>query len=235
MSRGIESSIAAAELARALGDPLRLAILHRLLEGPAAVAELGAHAREPQPKVSNHLALLRRRKLVLTRRKGRHVVYELRAPWVAQLVETLMSATGGPKRSAPLRSSIAIARTCYDHLAGKVGVAILDSLKGSGAIIVSNPIRADLALSAAGVRLFERLGVDTNAEGRRRLAFECLDWTERRPHLGGALGARLYRRALTSEWVVRGKRTRALRVTAIGALALKRHFGSVPKGISAEA
>lgn len=222
-------STEAAGLARALGDPLRIAILHRLMEGPAAVAELVAQTGEPQPKVSNHLATLRERKLVVSRRTRRQVVYELRQPSVAQLVETLLAIAGPPAKSVRLPSSIALARTCYDHLAGRLGVAVLDRLMGLGAIVSSDRVRGDLRLGPTGAELFGRLGVDTKTPvaARRRFAFDCLDWTERRHHLGGWLGARLCERALRAGWVVRHRTTRAVLVTLAGRRALKRYLGLV--------
>ncbi len=227
MSRNIESS-SAAELAGALADPLRIAILHRLMEGPAAVAELVSQTGEPQPKVSNHLAILRARKLVVVRRNGRQAIYELADPSAAQLVETLLAISSAPTLSIRAPSSIAFARTCYDHLAGKLGVAILNALVDLDGLVSADQVRGDLRLGPAGPALFTKLGVDTKPGGatRRRFAYGCLDWTERRPHLGGWLGARLCDRAFGARWISRDRESRTVFLTPSGRRALKRHLGS---------
>jgi DNA-binding transcriptional ArsR family regulator len=222
------SDRAAPDVAKALADPLRLAILARLLDGAAPVAELMSATGASQSNVSNHLALLRRRRLVRGARQGRQVVYRLAEPSVGQLIEALLSLgdaqTDAPRGAAPL----ALARTCYDHLAGRLGVAILDSLARLGA--VSNPgITGVIEMGPRGRDLFGRLGVDVAgaAERRRRFAFACQDWTERRAHLGGSLGAALCRRFIEAGWVQPQQGTRAVLLTASGRRTLRRflHLG----------
>ena len=218
---------AAAKLAKALGDPLRLAILHRLMEGPAAVADLVSTTGENQPKVSNHLAVLRERGLVVTKRRGRQTVYQLRDPSVAQLVETLSVISGAPLRLRHRQAPISLARTCYDHLAGKLGVALFDALVRLGVILPTDQIKGDLAIGPASAELLMRLGADIEsaARTRRRFAYACLDWTERRPHLGGWLGASICDRFLEAGWVVKDSQSRAVFLTPAGRRALKRHLG----------
>ncbi len=222
----LEGSESAAKLARALGDPVRLTILDRLTEGPAAVADLVARTGATQPKVSNHLAVLRDRKLVVARRSGRQSIYEIGDPSVAQLVESLLSISGTSSSTATAPASIALARTCYDHLAGKLGVAICDVLIGLRAIILTNELDREFALGPTGPTVFGRLGVEWSpvSRSRRRYAYQCLDWTERRPHLAGRLGAGLCERALTAGWVAREQDSRAVSVTELGRRTLKRHL-----------
>ena len=217
----------AAEIASALSDPLRLAVLHRLIEGPATVSDIVEATGESQPKVSNHLSVLRERNLVTARRSGRQIVYRLRNPSVAQVVESLLALTGPAKGRPAAETPMALARTCYDHLAGKLGVALLDALVARGALKATPGENGDLELTADAARVFADLGVETEppVRSRRRRAFACLDWTERRPHLGGALGAALLKRVVDGGWIVRDATSRAVHVTPEGERALKRHLG----------
>ena len=217
----------AAEIASALSDPLRLTVLHRLMEGPATVSDIVEATGESQPKVSNHLSVLRERNLVTARRSGRQIVYRLRNPSVAQVVESLLVLTGPANGRPAAETPMALARTCYDHLAGKLGVALLDALVARGALKGTPGANGDLALTNHAAKVFADLGVDTEqpARSRRRRAFACLDWTERRPHLGGALGAALLQRVVEGGWIVRDATSRAVHVTPKGRRALKRHLG----------
>jgi DNA-binding transcriptional ArsR family regulator len=206
---------------QALADPLRLAVLRQLMGGPSSVSELVAVTESTQPNVSNHLALLRARGLVRSARQGRQVVYELRDPAVAQLVEALsLVAGGGASKAARPTPAVAQARTCYDHLAGKLGVALYDALVRSAALqpVAQGQRHNALALGPEGAARFGELGivVDDLQREKRRFAFACLDWTERRPHLGGALGAALCRVAMQRGWVTREAGTRAVLVTEVG-------------------
>src|SRR5436190_10994787 len=116
---------------QALADPLRLAVLHHLMGGPASVSELMTVAAAGQSRLSNHLAFLRARGLVRTTRHGRQMIYELQDPAVARLVESLGQIGAAPART--VRSApVAQARTCYDHLAGRLGVALFKALVAGG-------------------------------------------------------------------------------------------------------
>jgi DNA-binding transcriptional ArsR family regulator len=214
------------QVARAVGDPVRVAILERLLDGPATVAELVAGIGATQPNVSNHLAVLRGADLVRAARNGRTAVYRLRGREVRALLRSLMRAAGvGDRRPLPPHP-LAVARSCYDHAAGLLGVEILDGLVRRGALRSPHGGRGDVGLGPRLDRMFAALGVDPAATKRsRRFAFECLDWTERRPHLGGALGSAVLARLLEAGWVVRMPGTRALEVTAGGRRALRRKLG----------
>jgi DNA-binding transcriptional ArsR family regulator len=227
-------------LTQALADPLRLDILRELMGGPATVSELTALTGATQPNISNHLALLRERGLVRATREGRQMLYELHDPAVASLIEALAAVADAPQKRTPERATppLARARLCYDHLAGQVGVALFDALVARDALRLAPAAAADaragragpsaaVELGPAGAALFDDLGVsiaDVTRE-KRRFAYACVDWTERRPHLGGALGAALCAAAQARGWVARQPGTRALIVTDAGWQALRESFG----------
>ncbi|MGH7931795.1 MAG: ArsR/SmtB family transcription factor [Candidatus Binataceae bacterium] len=225
------------EVAQAMAEPLRLAVLQHLMGGAATVSELVSTLGAAQSKVSNHLALLRRRGLVHTTRHGRQIVYQLRDRSVAELVEALAAVAGARPEVTRKSPPLASARTCYDHLAGKLGVAVFAGL------VAANAVKTPAARSAAGQRprqgwltlelgpaageVFTRLGVDVAQarSARRKFATACLDWTERRPHLGGALGAELYVACLERGWVVKRPGTRIVTVTDGGRRRLRKYLG----------
>jgi DNA-binding transcriptional ArsR family regulator len=215
------------ELAQALADPLRLSILQQLMEGPTTVSELMSLTGETQSKVSNHLALLRERKLVSATRDRRQVIYTLRDASVGQLVESLSLVAG----KAPARywksPQLITARTCYDHLAGRYGVALFDALLEQQAITAPAEHRGDIELGPGGEEVFGKLGLDLKAvlRERRRFAFACPDWTERRPHLGGALGAALWAQLVEHGWLAKQQGTRVTIVTDVGKQQFQEHFG----------
>jgi DNA-binding transcriptional ArsR family regulator len=215
-----------AELARALSDPLRLAILRVLISGPAMVAELVSATGASQSNVSNHLRVLRERGLVEGVRRGRRTVYEVSDASVTRLVESLTSVAGGWREASPGTGPLAAARTCYDHLAGGLGVALYESLVGLDALRPADEARGDVSLGPAAREVLGGLGLDPYAivRGRRRFAYACPDWTEREPHLGGALGAALCGRFFEEGWVRRVEGTRAVELTREGEKALAREL-----------
>lgn len=222
------TTAAATAIAHALADPTRLKILERLTDGPAAVSELTVLTGEAQPKVSNHLAVLRQCGLVDATRLGRQRVYEVSDPAVAQLIESLGLIAGRDAGRLKLSPPLVRARTCYDHLAGRLGVAIFDALVARRAVRQPDSrYRGPIDLGPAGPATFEELGVDLNEVRleRRRLATACGDWSERRAHLGGALGAALWARSLERGWVVRRPSTRVVFVTERGRRALHQRLG----------
>ena len=214
-------------LAQALADPLRLAVLQLLMGGPATVSELQSLTGESQSKVSNHLALLRERDLVRATREGRQMVYALRDASVAQLVESLTAVAGMVPTRLWKSPQLITARTCYDHLAGRYGVALFDALLAQEAIKAPTEMRGEVEPGPGGAEVFGRLGIDLNIlrRERRRFAFACSDWTERRPHLGGVLGAALWARFVERGWVVKQQGTRAIIVTDLGKQNLREQFG----------
>jgi DNA-binding transcriptional ArsR family regulator len=220
--QGIDS----ARVARALGEPLRLEILGRLLAGPATVTELVSETGSTQPNVSNHLATLRRERFVRGESRGRQVRYRLAGPPVAQLVEALTSLTGSRANRPAASSPLAEVRSCCDHLAGRLGVMVLDALVARGGLAPAGP-HGVIDLGPRAEEVFGALGVDvaTAAKARRRFAFGCLDWTERRVHLGGSLGAELLGSVIERGWLARQAGTRALLMTAAGRRGFRRVLG----------
>ncbi len=214
-------------LAQALADPLRLSILQQLMESPASVSELMSLTGAAQSKVSNHLALLRERNLVSATRERRQVIYRLRDASVGQLVETLSLVAGMTPTRHWKSPQLITARTCYDHLAGRYGVALFEALVGQQAITPASEQRDNIELGPRGEEVFGKLGLDLKAVRRehRRFAFACPDWTERRPHLGGALGAALWARLVEHGWLAKQQGTRTTIVTDVGKEELKEHFG----------
>ncbi len=232
-------------LTQALADPLRLDILRKLMGGPATVSQLTVLTGATQSNISNHLALLRERGLVRATRDGRQMLYEVQNPGVASLIEALIALAQAPEKPAPERVSppLARARTCYDHLAGQVGVAVFDALVKRGALEMpayapgkragrAGPSSANVEVTPKGEALLRELGVDLDEarQQKRRFAYACVDWTERRPHLGGALGAALYAAAVAHGWVARQPDTRAIIVTDAGWEGLRETLGvSLPQ------
>jgi DNA-binding transcriptional ArsR family regulator len=222
---GMEADLAG--VAGLLADPARTVMLDRLLAGRALSAgELARSAGVAPPTASAHLRRLLDGGLVVVEAQGRHRYYRLAGPPVAEAMEALaLLARPRPVRS--LRQSqraeaLCFARTCYDHLAGVVGVATADALVRTGALRPAGD--RDYQPTATGERLLGGLGVDVAALRRRRRAFarRCLDWTERTPHLSGALGAALLERLLELGWLARGPVPRGLLLTAAGRDGLAR-------------
>jgi len=213
-------------LAQALADPLRLSILQQLMESPATVSELMSLTGATQSKVSNHLALLRERNLVCATRDRRQIVYTLRDASVGQLIESLSLVAGAIPNKQWKSPQLIAARTCYDHLAGRYGVALFDALLQQRAITAPTTRRGDIELGLRGEEVFGKLGLDLGAVRslRRRFAFACPDWTERRPHLGGALGAAVWAQLVERGWVVKQQGTRATVVTDEGKQQLQKRF-----------
>ncbi len=212
-----------AAVACLLGDESRAAMCLALLDGGCwTMTELAAQAHVGRAAASEHVARLRDGGLVVTETQGRHKYVRLAGPHVAELVEAL-GALGGsePPRSLGAvreRRRLAEARTCYDHLAGRLGVAVHDALLDARVL----HRRGGLGLTPQGRTWFADLGVDVPAlEAQRRvLVRDCLDLTERTPHLAGSLGAALCTTFVERDWVRRPDRTRALVVTPLGQRAL---------------
>jgi DNA-binding transcriptional ArsR family regulator len=200
-------------LLKALAHPLRLRVVDRLGHlGPAPVSALAAALGAPLPELSNHLRRLRDAGLVTARREGRNAVYELSGSvevLLPLLDRLIRPADDGPARRAP-------SRTCYDHLAGPLGVALYRGLLARGAL----RDRPDGTVAIADPEALAALGVGQVDPGRRRLAFECLDATEHAPHLAGALGGALAAALVERGWVERGE-GREVRLTDGGERGLR--------------
>ena len=169
---------------------------------------------------SVHLARLKDYQLVKVYAQGKHRYYSLKDAHVVQALEALSVVAGGstagfvPNTPSRLRS----ARTCYDHMAGELAVALHDRMQELGWLQRAAPSENLYELTRAGTEGLSRLGVDVDAvrSMRRRFAFACLDWSERRPHIGGALGAALLKLALSRKWMTQDAEGRGLRLTDIG-------------------
>ncbi|MGH4029263.1 ArsR/SmtB family transcription factor [Actinomycetota bacterium Odt1-20B] len=218
-----------AALAAALADETRAAICMALLEGRVWTAgELGRIADVAPSTVSGHLAKLGAAGICVTERQGRRVHVRIADAATARLVDGLASHAVPGRDAAhatPVVSAtdpLARARTCYDHFAGRLGLAVTDALEAR------QLLRTDgvFELTEEGRGWFAEVGVDLGGTGRRPVASSCLDWTERRRHFGGVAAARLCARALQLEWVVRPvEGGRGLVVTDAGERALERLLG----------
>jgi DNA-binding transcriptional ArsR family regulator len=225
------SEAAVSSIAAAIGEPARARILYCLMDGHARTStELAVVAGVSPSTTSVHLNRLRTERLVNVLVQGKHRYYRLEGPKVARALEALSVLAGGPRDpfvpSTP--EGLRAARTCYDHMAGTLGVAFLDRFKAlkwlSGGSTVSDCV---YDLTPDGTKALEALGIDIQATRklRRRFAYACLDWSERRPHLGGALGAMLLKVALSRRWVVQDLDSRALDVTSLGRREMLTRFG----------
>jgi DNA-binding transcriptional ArsR family regulator len=210
-----------ASVAALMGDRARCAMLTVLIDGSERPAgELAKAAGVSAATASGHLQRLVAGGLVSVRSSGRHRYYGLTGPLVAAAIEAL-SVISPPVEARSLRQSIAAAamaeaRSCYDHLAGRAGIALRDTLLDSGVLTADRA--GDFRLTDRGYRFLEELGLDPGpiVRSRRMLARDCLDWTERKPHLAGCLPAALLDRFLELGWLDRRRNDRALTITEQG-------------------
>jgi DNA-binding transcriptional ArsR family regulator len=218
-------------LLKELSDPLRLGVIDRLGHlGPATVSRLAGELGVPLPQLSNHLRRLREAGLVAVQRTGRQAVYELADPDVLALLPLLDRITGRDAEPVPDADRLP-SRTCYDHLAGRIGVGLYRALRDRDALRDRADGMVDLGPAAADT--FAALGVDVDQvdPGRQRFAFECLDATERSPHLAGALGDALATALTTRGWIEREAGSRVIHLTRSGTNGLRRTLGlSYPDG-----
>ena len=216
-------------IAALLGDPARANMLTALQAGQALTAgELAREAGVTAPTASSHLGKLAAGGLIAGRKQGRHTYYALSGPDVSAVLEALAGLaerTGHTRvHTGPKEPALRRARVCYDHLAGDLGVALLDSLTARGMIVGSGET---LALSAPGEAFMTALGLDVGALSaqRRPLCKGCLDWSVRRSHLAGALGAALLARFYALGWAAREPGTRIVNFSPRGLEALHEIFG----------
>jgi DNA-binding transcriptional ArsR family regulator len=205
-------------------------MLYSLLDGRARTStELAVIAEVMPPTASVHLRRLEAQKLVKMMPQGKHRYYSLAGREVATALEALSVLAGGnhgtfePKTPNRLRA----ARTCYDHIAGTLGVALHDCLEAKCWLSRSSGDDTSYELTRDGAKALEALGIEIEATRklRRRFAYACVDWSERRPHIGGALGAALLKVALKRKWVMPDLDSRALNVTKVGRREMLRQFG----------
>lgn len=216
------------EVAALVGDTARATILAALMGGQALTgSELAYLARVSRPTASEHLVKLTQARLVSVTRQGRYRYYRIASPLVARMIESIIAvaAIEVPSRYQPRSiqdDALRFARTCYDHLAGQIGVAITDALVANGHIVLGED---GGEVTAAGARFLTGFGADLRSRGRRIFCRPCLDWSERRYHVAGLVGAAIWRRCLELGWLTRQRDTRALRLTAAGKAGLLDSFG----------
>jgi DNA-binding transcriptional ArsR family regulator len=220
-----------APAAALIADPTRAAILRALLAGrPLAAGELARVAGVGAATASHHLARLLDGGMVAVARQGRHRYYQLAGHEVAEALEAIgLISPAIPARS--LRQSaearaIAEARTCYDHLAGRAGVGLLDALLREQMLVADQSVRK-FDVTADGHKQLGSFGLDIHEirRSRRHFAGACMDWTQRRDHLNGALAAAITERMFTLGWIERGTRRRSVVVTQAGVRGLADVFG----------
>jgi DNA-binding transcriptional ArsR family regulator len=225
-----------AEVASLAGDPARVAMLHALLDGRALTAsELACVAGITPQTSSGHLARMVSAGLVAMQKQGRHRYHRLASQAVAQMLEASMLVASDIKPSrqlsvGPRDAALRVARTCYDHLAGHLGVALADALVRAG----HAELTADAGIiTGAGIAFFHDIGIEVDRlmdgkprRSKRVLCRPCLDWSERRPHLAGALGTAICRYSLEKGWILRVDGTRAVSITPKGERVFRERFGA---------
>jgi len=222
---------AVSRIAAAIGEPARARMLYCLADGRARTStELAVVADVTPSTASVHLQRLKTQRLVKVFAQGKYRYYSLEGANVAAALEALSVLAGGSRNTfvpnTPNR--LRAARACYDHIAGSLGVSLHDRFQTLGWLSADSTAgdnACDLTLS--GTKAFEALGIDVEVTRtlRRRFAYACVDWSERRPHLGGALGATLLKIALKRKWVLQDLDSRALGITSLGRREILTRFG----------
>jgi DNA-binding transcriptional ArsR family regulator len=225
---------ALSEVAALMGDPARASMLQLLMDGRAHTAsDLALTAGITAQTASGHLSRMVEANLLAARAQGRNRFYRLASGEVAHAIESLMALAG--ERAQPAAKTAAwrrdpdlrFCRTCYDHLAGQVGIAVTDSLTQHGHLEPKGP--KDWTLTSSGELFCQRLGVDlagARAAHSRHFARQCLDWSERRPHISCSLGSAIADTFFKKGWAERLRRGRTVRLTDSGRRALSSHFGT---------
>jgi len=215
-----------ARLARTIGDSTRIRMLNAMMEGRALTAKELAYGAGIAPATATaHLSKLESEGLVVARTQGRHKYFRLASGEVAHLIESLTAlAPQAPAARSTAEQPIRIARFCYDHLAGRLGTRLTDSLTSRGLLTSADKL---FVVTRKGESWFASFDIDLSRlrRSRRKFAYRCLDWSERRDHLGGALGAAIAQRLLDLGWIEKNRRSRALSVTKLGRRALAKEFG----------
>jgi DNA-binding transcriptional ArsR family regulator len=232
------SSALFAEVAALSGDPGRASMLHALMDGRALTASELARAAGVAPQTaSGHLHRMTAAGLLRVHQQGRHRYYELATPSVARMLESIMQVAAelAPDRRhlsvGPRDAALRKARTCYDHFAGELGVALADALRERGYVELT--IDAGL-VTESGLAFLGDIGIDPavlqvrgTPRSRRVLCRPCLDWSERRLHLGGLVGAVICSHSMAQGWTRRLEATRAVLITAEGGRVFAEKFGAV--------
>jgi DNA-binding transcriptional ArsR family regulator len=226
-----------AEIAALSGDPARASMLHALLDGRALTAtELAKVAGIMPQTASAHLARMTTAGLLSVEKQGRHRYHRLATPSVAHMMESIMQVAAelepNRKRLAlgPRDAALRKARTCYDHFAGQLGVALADALVGHGHVELTSDAGI---LTDSGLTFLGEIGIDTEPMLARRtkrsgrvLCRPCLDWSERRPHLAGTVGAAICAHSMDKGWTRQLDKTRAVLITPKGERIFREKFGA---------
>jgi DNA-binding transcriptional ArsR family regulator len=224
-----------AEVAALAGDIARAEMLRALMDGRALTASELAHVAGITPQTaSGHLARMTTAGLLSVEKQGRHRYHRLASAGVAQMIESIMQVASGPGATrpplvvGPKDAALRLARTCYDHLAGRLGVALADALIGSEYV----QLASDGGLvTDRGVEFFADMGIDVDTlmprcgkRSPRILCRPCLDWSERRHHLAGKIAAAICLHAFAAVWIRRVPGTRAIAITPKGERIFREHF-----------
>lgn len=224
-----------AEIAALIGDPARSAMLVALMDGRALTATELANVAGIMPQTaSSHLGRMTVAGLLAVERQGRHRYHRLASSTVATMIEGIMAVAAEPAnrskrtvRTGPRDVAMRRARSCYDHLAGSIAVTVADRMGEQGYI---TDLADGGALTADGVAFLRSIGVDidtalSRTTARKLFCRPCLDWSERRPHVAGTIGAALLTACFENDWMRRTDGSRAISITGTGARALKFNFG----------
>jgi len=224
------------EIASLAGDTARAGMLHALMDGRALTAsELARVAGVSPQTASGHLAKMTGAGLLRVEKQGRHRYHRVASEAVAQMIESIMrvASTAGSMRPAPVTGprdlALRNARTCYDHLAGHLGVALADALVARGHVELAED---GGVVTLTGIELFRQLGIEVASPSANRgknarvLCRPCLDWSERRAHLAGAVGAALCAHSFDAGWIRRLEGTRAVAITPKGRGVFCETFGA---------
>jgi len=217
-----------AAIAALVGDPARANILVALLDGRALTASELAYAAHVTPQTaSGHLGKLARANLIVPAQQGRHRYFRLAGRHIAAMLESISEvAAVAPPRLRPIRidDTMRQARMCYDHIAGQLGVVLADALREHGHIEFADD---GGVVTPSGEAFFAKVGVDLSGARQNRRVFcrPCIDWSERRAHLAGAVGAALAERLMELRWIARKRDSRALTITPIGWAKIEHTFG----------
>jgi DNA-binding transcriptional ArsR family regulator len=223
--------VSVSRIAAAIGEPARASMLFCLMSGQARTSTELAMVADISPSTASvHLGRLTSEGLVKVMVQGKHRYYSLEGPRVAKALEALSVIAGSSftKFVPSTPSRLRVARTCYDHMAGTVGVSLHHRFQALGWLSAGFNGRDNAyEMTSVGTKAFAALGIDIDATKalRRRFALACLDWSERRPHLGGALGSAFLKIALQKKWVVQQLDSRALDVTSLGRREMLTRFG----------
>ncbi len=221
---------AVSKIAAAIGEPSRARMLYCLIDGRARTSTELAMVAEVTPSTASvHLQRLKAQRLVKLFPQGKHRYYSLEGSNVAAALEALSVLAGRDRKPfVPNTPNVLrAARTCYDHIAGALGVALHDRIMAMRWLSDAPGPDSAYELTRSGAQGFVNLGIDVEAARalRRRFAYPCVDWSERRPHLGGAIGAALLKVALKRRWVIQELDSRALAITGVGRREMRTCFG----------